>query len=95
MTFSVGQTVVCIDAKGCEPFLRNGQTYVVESIVSIWLRLVGVAEQFKPLHGFNQRRFRPVQERKKETDISVFNKILDDVSRKAPASVLITQKTEQ
>jgi hypothetical protein len=95
MNFRVGQKVVCVDASEGENsgmvLLRKGAVYTVAEICPETrhghrgLYVVEVSEAFS-FPGFKVERFRPAVERK--TGISVFTKILDDVSRKVPADAV-------
>jgi hypothetical protein len=95
MNFRVGQKVVCVDdcngrpgtdlGLGYDNGLRNGSVYTV---TKLWTNggdaYCALAEIEKD--GWHAGRFRPAVERK--TGISVFTKILDDVSRKVPADAV-------
>ena len=81
MTFRVGQKVVCVDTRSdhrgsCE--LIQGEVYKIASMSpsktlgGAFIRVAG-----GPHYGWHQSRFRPVQERKRETDISVFLAMLN------------------
>jgi hypothetical protein len=91
MTFTIGQKVVCVDARdtrrGHSLPLKRGQILTICSIISTW---DGIGLEFNEIvtpvldghvQAFNSRRFRPVVDRK--TDISIFTEILH--TTKAPS----------
>lgn len=99
MTFRVGQKVVCVDSSPLDGTLgwmtdadapQEGAIYTVTGNATIRFRgkdhgAVFLMEIKNSAHGglYGAFRFRPVVERK--TDISVFQKILDDANSKVTA----------
>jgi hypothetical protein len=91
MNFRVGQKVVCVEDQDCAGTgVRKGEIYTVAEKVAVysayWNTHTSVRLAECGVILFSIVRFRPVVERK--TDISVFTKILDDVSRKVPADAV-------
>jgi hypothetical protein len=85
MNFRVGQKVVCVDAGGTVCVVKGG-VYDVVGIKGEFLHLDRLETAAICLGGMLATRFRPAVENK--TDISVFTKILDDVSRKVSADAV-------
>ena len=97
MAFRIGQRVVCVDDSNCmddpdagvRASIVAGQIYTIawagEHTGSYCVRLVGIKRQNPhwPDWPFSALRFRPVQERKRETDISIFLKILSPMKVEA------------
>ena len=96
--FHVGQKVVAIgkhsdgDRRSVHPLPVIGTVYTISNIyvafdgdtmLELFELPAPMEEAFLP--GFVARKFRPVVENKRETDISCFTKIPDQASTKEPA----------
>ena len=86
MTFRNGQRVVCVDANpsrwGDESGLVEGTIYTISGFADgehgpgVLITEVPLPDEGE-YYCFRSSRFRPVQERKKQTRIDVFTKLLD------------------
>lgn len=97
MTFRVGQKVVCVDARpghfghGGKLILNAVYTvssvYVGDGLVTETMLERGVGVQVAEIQPsyvndyFKSKRFRPLVENKRKTDIGVFQRILDSVKQ--------------
>ena len=80
--FKIGQKVICIDATQNQ-YLIEGNIYTISGFDNSFFEGVYLAEPETKKHyvAFYVHRFRPLVENKKETDITIFQKLLNSITK--------------